>query len=175
MQSKLLHKVNKSGIAGKLYDWLGGFLHDRSQSLRVNNVNSKSSNVLSGVSHGCVLGPILFFIFINDICSVSDNHNVSVKLFSDDIKLYSFIDTNAGYSSLQNHLNLFCTWSLFWQLGLSRIKYITLSLNSSTCSPCYSVDSTLLNNVSSYNDLGVIEDHPLKFDCSIDQMYSKVN
>ena len=58
-------------------------------------------------------------MLINDMCSISDNHNVSVKLFADDIKLYNFIDTNADYLSLQNHLNLLYYLSLDWQLGLS--------------------------------------------------------
>ena len=79
MHSKLLYKINKFGIAGKLYNWLGDIFHDRSQSVRVNNSISKPYKVLSGVPQGSP-GPYSFLIFISDIYSVSDNHNVIVKL-----------------------------------------------------------------------------------------------
>ena len=47
--------------------------------------------------------PHSLLIFINDICSVFNNHNVSVKLFAGDTKLNSSIDTKVGYMSLQNY------------------------------------------------------------------------
>ena len=106
MHSKLLYKTNKFGIAGKLYYWLDEFLRDSSQSVRVNDTISKSSKFLSGVLQGSVLCPILFLIFINDMCSVSDNHKVSVKLFADDLKLFADdikLDTSANYFSLQSN------------------------------------------------------------------------
>ena len=170
MHSKLLHKINESGIAGKLYDWLCDLLHDHSQFVWV-HVNSKSSKVLSGVTLGSIFGPILFLIFINDICSGSDNHNVSVNYLLMILNGVVLID----YLTLQNHLNLIYKWSLDWQLDLSSTKCWNLSLNSSTCNPSYSIGNTLLNNVSSYNKLAVIIDHHLNFDCHVDQMCAKAN
>ena len=52
--------------------------------------------VLSGVPQGSVLGPILFLIFINDICDAI--RDCVVKLFTDDVKLY--LDISCNDSSL---------------------------------------------------------------------------
>jgi len=39
-----------------------------------------------------VLGPVLFILFVNDIvCCMADN--VSVKLFAEDAKIYTVIDS----------------------------------------------------------------------------------
>ena len=150
--------INTFGITGNFYDLLG------SQSVRVTNINSKSSTVLTGFPQGSALGPILFLIFINDTGSVSDNHNVSVKLFAGDIQLNHSIDVSADYLSLQDYLNLIYKWSLEWRLGLSP-----------TFNPCYSIGNTLLNNASSVTDLAVIVDQHLTFLVHVDQMCVKAN
>jgi len=51
----------------------------------VNGVKSVSSNVLSGVLQGSVMGPLLFLIYINDIVSVIKS---PVLLFADDVKIF---------------------------------------------------------------------------------------
>ena len=151
------------------------FVRDRSQSVRVNYIISKSSKVFSGVAQRNVLGPILFLIFINDVCSVSDNHKLSVKLFAHDIKLYSSTDISTDYLSLQNHLNLIYQRSLDWYLGLHPAKCVNLSLNTSTCNRCYSIGNTLQNNVSSSTDLGVIVNKHVNFESHVDKMFVKEN
>ena len=52
---------------------------------------STTIRVISGVPQGSVLGPILFCIYINDVCDIIVG-NTACKLYADDLKLYSFVD-----------------------------------------------------------------------------------
>ena len=51
----------------------------------VNGSESDWSDVTSGILQGCVLGPTLFLIYINDLPDVVE---VLMKLFADGAKLY---------------------------------------------------------------------------------------
>jgi ribonuclease P/MRP protein subunit RPP40 len=62
--SKLIHKLTCYGISGKLLAWISAFLHNRLQSVVIENTNSTYVDVISGVPQGSVLGPILFILFI---------------------------------------------------------------------------------------------------------------
>ena len=72
------------GIVGNILNWITAFLSNRSQIVRVNGAYSKSSQVISGIPQGSVLGPILFVIYINDL---PDAVNSSKFLFADDTKI----------------------------------------------------------------------------------------
>ena len=85
---KLLAKLNALGIDGKLLAWLSAFLHNRRQSVVIENCFSSVGDVISGVPQGSVLGPVLFLIFINDIEHICCG-DTNLQLFADDCKLYS--------------------------------------------------------------------------------------
>ena len=55
----------------------------------MNGTLSSWSDVLSVITQGSVLGPLLFILFINDICeSLTSN----AYLFADNTKLYKIIE-----------------------------------------------------------------------------------
>ena len=84
---KLL-KLASYGIKGNFYLWIQAFLINRSQYVNINSSYSLPCSVSSGVIHGSVIGSLLFNIFINDITD-HFHPNTTVKLFADDIKLYT--------------------------------------------------------------------------------------
>ena len=88
----LLHKLNHYGIRGTTLNWIQNFLTNRTQKVVVDGSSSESARVRSGVPQGTVLGPLLFFTYINDLSSTVSSQ---VRLFADDCLLYRPIKCRA--------------------------------------------------------------------------------
>ena len=65
--------------------WFENYLAERKQAVVLHGSRSDYLTVPAGVPQGSVLGPLLFFIYINDI--VEDIESV-IKLFADDTSMY---------------------------------------------------------------------------------------
>ena len=61
-QKRLCNKLAFYGIRGALLKWIESFLTDRKQQVVINDKFSDSIPVLSEVSQGSVLGPLLFML-----------------------------------------------------------------------------------------------------------------
>lgn len=72
-----------------------GISANRSQEVVVENEKSDHVRVTSGVPQGAVLGPILFFIYINDL---PEGTKSKIRLFADDTAAYLTVNnlTDAG-------------------------------------------------------------------------------
>ena len=79
---RLLHKLDHYGIRGTTLNWIQNFLTNITQKVVVDGSSSESARVKSGVPQGTVLGPLLFFTYINDLPSTVSSH---VRLFADDV------------------------------------------------------------------------------------------
>ena len=64
------------------------YLSNRFQRVVLNGKMSKWTSVTTGVAQGSVLGPLFFFIYINDLV---ENLSPAAKLFDDDTSLFSVV------------------------------------------------------------------------------------
>ena len=74
--------IDKLDIVNVDKFWFDDYLRNRQQSVKIGNVISNSTDITYGVPQGSILGPILFLIYLNDMCNV--NFNCSIVQYADD-------------------------------------------------------------------------------------------
>ena len=151
---RLLYKLSRIGIRGRLLTWIENFLIGRSQTVHISDKQSAKVAVESGVPQGSVLGPILFIVYINDCASKLD---CDIAMFADDIKLWRVIRTAADEENLQENLNRLQTWSNDWLLPFNETKcnIIRVGNVSSSNRRVYRLNGIPLKEVDTQKDLGV--------------------
>ena len=81
---------------------------DRSQCIGVEDTNSLSQPVFSGVPQGSVLDPLLFIIYNDDLTNALSNNSMS--LYADDLLLYRTIQSPSDYQTLQAEIDALSDW-----------------------------------------------------------------
>ncbi len=117
----LLYKLHHYGFRGVYYNWFANYLTNRKQYVSYNHVVSSNENVLCGVPQGSILGPLLFILYMNDICSTS--RVLSFILFADDTTLFYSDDDTTKLSKIMNdELNEIVNWFKCNKLSLNPAK-----------------------------------------------------
>ena len=162
---RLMAKLKGYGIDGSILNWINDFLNNRTQYVAINDVQSASGAVTSGVPQGSVLGPTLFIYFINDLPSVT---KCPKKIFADDTKAHKGIQTPADRELLQSAIHAMVEWSIKWQLGFNGEKCAMLHLGKNNPRHKYSIkhnnDIIDLKITECEKDLGVNIDPLLKYE-----------
>ena len=109
------------GIRGIVNSWLSSYLTNRKQYVSLPEASSDLLNIVCGVPQGSVLGPILFIMYINDICNVSSL--LKMILFADDTNLFrSDYDLDILCLEINQELSKLNKWSRVNKLSLNVLK-----------------------------------------------------
>jgi len=158
----LISKLSSIGIRDPLLSFIKAWLTNRTQSVSVNSCTSKPTRVTSGVPQGCVLSPLLFAIYINDLPSVIVN-NCSILLFADDAKIFCPVRNSSDHDALINNINAISTWCNNNSMSLSISKCHILHIGSNNPLLSYSIGNHILAEPDFVRDLGVLVDKDLSF------------
>ena len=75
-------------LSDKTINWGSSYVFDRKQKVVINNIESRTENIVCGVHQGSILGTLLFLMYINDLPLYTKN--VSTDLYADDTTLYIY-------------------------------------------------------------------------------------
>ena len=125
----LLQKLRDISLNQHILQWIASYLSNRQQYVVVGGASSESTPVLSEVSQGSVLGPLLFLIYINHVSSLNITDGSKITMYADDILLFKSIDHPDAYSDLQRDINTIheCTSTCHLTLNPSEYKCIVVS------------------------------------------------
>ena len=155
--SKLLHY----GIRGNALNWFTSYFSGRKQYLTYNGISSGTKTINCGVPQGSILGPLLFLIYINDLCSACKF--TTPVLFADDTNLFSSgTDLPAMANNINYELEQISLWLKVNKLSLivKKTHYMVFANKKSrTANLKISIDNQIIDEVCQTKFLGVIIDN----------------
>ena len=171
----LLRKLSDTGVRGQMFNFIAGFLENRSTKVKVGTALSDSYDFSCGVPQGSVLGPSLFSIMINDIFDEVPA-SVNKSLYADDGAIWaSSASLTDATSCIQAALRSVEVWSSKWGLDISSSKSssIIFSLKKQTLSSPLVLNDISIPLVSSIRFLGIIFDSRLTWAQHISSLKAK--
>ena len=99
--------------------WLQNVLTGRTHQTEVGTSFSDIAALLSGVVQGSGIGPLLFLTYINELAFIPESHDIKIKLFADDVKLYIQIVDDIDVAQLQQAIDALVDWATEWQMSIS--------------------------------------------------------
>ena len=174
----LFDKLAFYGVRGLPLDWLKNYFANRSQFVEYNGISSSHSTITCGVPQGSILGPLLFLIYINDICNVSTF--IDLVLFADDTNMFfSHYDLNTLMSTVNSELNKLALWFHANKLtiNIKKTNYILFGprQRKQTLDLTLYVNDNIIRQVSETVYLGVVLDEHLSWKPHVSHIASKIS
>ena len=155
-------KLQQLGFPSWLTTWLASYLSSRSAFVSVKNTRSELFSMPTGVPQGSHLGPLIFVLFINDLCTRIRSGKL---LYADDLKIFRCIASLIDCAVLQEYINKLAEWCTLngIEVNTKKSKIISFGRLLAQTHYEYTVQDKTLDRVESIRDLGVLFDKKLTF------------
>ena len=176
--SILLEKLELLGIRGISKTIIESYLSNRRQYVTIGEHKSGLSSITTGVPQGSNLGPILFLLFINDICMLPLKGKL--RLFADDTSvLYQGVSTEVVQDQIKHDILLledYFNVNLL-SLNLRKTKYMLLHSPNRRLPPRVplEVHGHAIEEVFEYPFLGLIIDSKMNWSPHINHLKGKIS
>ena len=157
---RLIEKLKKIGIGGKILNWLKNWLKGRRQRVKVVDQFSDWVEVLSSVVQGSVLGGTLFDIFIDDIRR--EVLDALIQMFADDTKIATTIETEEDCQKMQRIIDNLVEWADRWKMSFNIEKCKIIHAGHNNPNRKYFMNGHELKEENDEKDLGVFVESNLK-------------
>ena len=168
-----LRLKNTFGFSDLVLDWFISYLKDRTQSVKINDTESKPHPLLYGIPQGSILGPIIYTLYTTPLGNIIKDHNLNYHMYADDTQLYLSIEPANVHDlvySLECCLNDVKTWMVDNKLKLNDEKTEVLLCNPKK----YNVDldtikigNDTVELTDSVKNLGVYFDNDLSMNAHL--------
>ena len=173
----LIKCESEFGITGTLLKWLGSYLKDRKQRVRVGETFSTTATINAGCPQGSVLGPLLALLYLNGLTDRLEN---DALLFADDISLYAphkSCNILQAQQSLQKDLNSIYSYGEVWHITFNATKTImqTFSTKRDIQLPQLTFGGNAIQQTNAHKHLGLTLSKDLRFHSHVNELIQKVN
>ena len=148
----LLHKLESYGISGQIFGLISSFLSNRQLRVVLDGKSLQEYPVNAGVPQGCILGPTLFLLYINDLPDVICN----IAIYAD-ATLYSKCDQASDLwqqlelaSELESDLRDTADWG-----NAGKTQLVSFDWSKNTGAIDVKMDESVLEEKTSFKMLGL--------------------
>ena len=170
--TKLFHYGFDTGALFLIAD----YFKNRSQITKIGNNSSKKNTISLGVPQGSILGPLLFLIFINDLCFHMED--TSVKLFADDTTIYNssenFSDLIIQYEHDVSNILEWCNKNRL-DINWSKTFFMVITNKRTKIPDSLIIKGHNIKLVKEFRLLGVMLDNKLNFNTHVSRLCLSIN
>ena len=141
----LFSKLELYGFSPSCINWFKSYLSNRTQVTKCDSSYFSSPKPISiGVPQGSTLGPLLFILYVNDLCHIKRLFNVHIKMYADDTVVYSSGKSIAEVqNTLQSCLDYVYKWCitnrLYMNMKKTKIMWFETANSRNTVGTDYSM------------------------------------
>ena len=173
----LLQKLNYYGMKSVEQKKFQDYLQKRTQYVSYDKTNSDMYRISTGVPQGSILGPLLFIIYINDLCNASKMFKMII--YADDTTLYSTLDVFGNYFS--KNFNLELTKVADWlklnklSINIKKSKFMVFHMPQKQVNiPNIQIENSIIEFSDEFTFLGLTIHKHIKWDSHINKIASKI-